>query len=61
MRAGNSASMNQLSPRQIAAALTGHPADSSLELRLLMPFKSEAGNRADVEPEAVAESMPEAA
>lgn len=43
--------MKQLSASQIAAALAGHPFGSGPELRLLMLFQSDAGDRAEVEPE----------
>ncbi len=41
--------MKEFTPHQIAAALAGHPGSPWLELRLLMLFQSEVGDRVDSE------------
>lgn len=43
-------SMKELDPDQIAAALAGHPVGPWRELRFLILFQSEAGDRVVVEP-----------
>jgi hypothetical protein len=52
--------MNEVSAHEIAATLTGKPGAQWSELRLLMLFQSEAGERIDVEP-VIGESLPKAA
>jgi len=53
--------MNEISIRQIAAALADHPGDPSMELRLLLLFQSEAADRAQVQPRAINEPVATAA
>ena len=53
--------MKELTADQIAAALAGHPGSPWPELRLLMLFQSEDGDRVDVEPESMREPLRKAA
>jgi hypothetical protein len=53
--------MKEISIRQIAAALAGHPGDPSVELRLLLLFQSEAADRSQVQPRAKNEPIATAA
>jgi hypothetical protein len=53
--------MKEISTRQIAAALAGHPGDPSVELRLLLLFQSEAADPAQAQPRAINEPAATAA
>jgi len=53
--------MKEISIRQIAAALAGHPGDPSVELRLLLLFQSEAADRVEVQPRGINEPLAAAA
>jgi hypothetical protein len=59
--APSSRAMKQISIRQIAAALAGHPGDPSVELQLLLLFQSEAADRAQVQPRGINEPVATAA
>lgn len=53
--------MKEVSTHEIAAALAGHPSDPGAELRLLMLFQSEPGDRVEGEPEISRGGLPQAA
>jgi hypothetical protein len=53
--------MNQLTADQIATALGGRPGAPGPELRLLMLYQPEAGDRVATEPTSIGEPLPKAA
>ena len=53
--------MKEISTKQIAAALAGHPGNPSVELRLLLLFQSEAADPVGVQPRALREPLTTAA
>jgi hypothetical protein len=53
--------MKEFNSYQIAAVLSGHPGTAWPELRLIMLFQAEAGDRVAVEPVAMREPLLKAA
>jgi hypothetical protein len=53
--------MKELTAHQIAAALAGHPGAPWPELRLLIIFQSEAGDRVAIDPSTIGAPLSKAA